>query len=351
MFEYFSSSGVEKFTFYRLPKALFTKEIFGELSCESKVLYGLLLDRASVSKKNHWIDENDRVYVFMTQAEAMEMLSIGRGKAVTIFRELEDIGLIVRKKLGQGKPTRIYVMNFSAVVSEHQDDSDFDSTTDKITSDYKTSAEKAEMEVLTSENRKSETDVAFETSIKKTETEVLTFKNRKSALPKIESKASYNMSKNNMSKNNPSFYHAANTDRKSEPLLSEAYLENEDGTMEGITQTEEEIKEQIDYAYLLEQGISINTLDLIVDIIACAYAKSKGEIVINGNCVPISLVKRQFKKLNHLHIEYILDCIDKQSKTKSIKNLRSYLQSMIYNAPYSIDLDYDNMVNYDTNKT
>lgn len=351
MFEYFSSSGVEKFTFYRLPKALFTNNIFRELSCESKVLYGLLLDRASVSKKNRWIDEKNRVYVFMTQTEAMEMLSIGKGKAVAIFRELEDIGLIVRKKLGQGNPTRIYVMNFSAVISEPKEASSINNISVKITDNFETSSKNSKTEVLTSENRKSELISDVETCIQNAETEVLTSKKRNSALPKTESQTSYYRSKTNMSNNNLSIYQDTKPDRKSEPLSSEAYLENEDGTIEGITQTEEEIKEQIDYAYLLEQEISINTLDLIVDIIACAYAKSEGEIVINSNSVPISLVKRQFKKLNHLHIEYILDCVDKQSKSKKIKNLRSYLQSTLYNAPYSIDLDYDNMVNYDTKKT
>ena len=347
MFEYFSSVGIEKFTFYRLPKALFTNPVFKDLSCESKILYGLLLDRASVSKKNRWIDENNRVYVHMQQVEVQEMLSIGKGKAVTIFKELESIGLIIRKKLGQGNPTRIYVMNFSSVVPDEVDH-------DLIEDNSETSTRNNETEVLTSENRKSEIADNSETSTQNSETEVLTSKNRKSALPKNESHASNYKSKTNMSKNNLSFYPSADDTKRKSDLRLQKSAQN--GMNERqyeyslkLLENEEAIKEQINYAYLLKRGISENTLDLIVDVIANAYIRNDGDITINGNTVPISIVKREYKKLTPEHIEYVLDCIDEQSKSNSIRNLRSYLQSTLYNAPHNIDLHYDTMVNYDTN--
>ncbi|MGN1112431.1 MAG: replication initiator protein A [Acutalibacteraceae bacterium] len=371
MFEYFSSVGIEKFTFYRLPKALFTNPVFKDLSCESKILYGLLLDRASVSKKNRWIDENNRVYVHMQQVEVQEMLSIGKGKAVTIFKELESIGLIIRKKLGQGNPTRIYVMNFSSVVPDEVDhdlieDNSETSTrnneTEVLTSknrksetsdDFETSPQNGETEVLTSKNRKSEIAGNSETSAQNSETEVLTSKIRKSALPKNESHASNYKSKTNMSKNNLSFYPSTDEpSRKSAPLTAaqDRVNEGQDEYSRKLLESEEAIKEQINYAYLQnERRISENTLDLIVDILANAYMRTDGDITINGNTVPISIVKREYKKLTPEHIEYVLDCIDEQSKSNSIRNLRSYLQSTLYNAPHNIDLHYDTMVNYDTN--
>ncbi|WP_255882487.1 MULTISPECIES: replication initiator protein A [unclassified Ruminococcus] len=372
MFEYFSSVGIEKFTFYRLPKALFTNSVFKDLSCESKILYGLLLDRASVSKKNRWIDENNRVYVHMQQVEVQEMLSIGKGKAVTIFKELESIGLIIRKKLGQGNPTRIYVMNFSSVVPDEVDhdliDDNFEtstqnSETEVLTSenrksetsdDFETSPQNGEMEVLTSENRKSEIPDNSETFTQNSETEVLTSKNRKSALPKSESHASYYKSKTNMSKNNLSFYPSADdTKRKSDLRLQKSaqngMKERQDEYNSKLLESEEAIKEQINYAYLQKRGISVNTLDLIVDILANAYIRTDGDVTINGNTVPISIIKREYKKLTPEHIEYVLDCIDEQSKSNSIRNLRCYLQSTLYNAPHNIDLHYDTMVNFDIN--
>ena len=65
-FDYFYEEEAEKFSFYRIPKILFTNLRFKELSMEGKVLYGLFLDRVSLSRDNGWIDENKRVYIIFT---------------------------------------------------------------------------------------------------------------------------------------------------------------------------------------------------------------------------------------------------------------------------------------------
>ena len=62
-FDYFRGMEAEQYTFYRIPKILFTAECFKTISCEAKVLYGLLLDRMSLSIKNRWLDSEDRVYI------------------------------------------------------------------------------------------------------------------------------------------------------------------------------------------------------------------------------------------------------------------------------------------------
>ena len=62
-FDYYRGMEAEQYSFYRVPKILFTAECFKELSCEARVLYGLLLDRMSLSMKNHWLDEEERVYI------------------------------------------------------------------------------------------------------------------------------------------------------------------------------------------------------------------------------------------------------------------------------------------------
>ena len=56
-FQYFYGSEADMFTFYRIPKILFTDDYFKELSSDAKILYGLMLDRMSLSRKNGWIDE------------------------------------------------------------------------------------------------------------------------------------------------------------------------------------------------------------------------------------------------------------------------------------------------------
>ena len=66
MFEYYYSHQSEYFTFYRIPRSLFTDERFSSLSTDSKVLYSLLLDRVGLSRKNGWVDKLNRVYIYFT---------------------------------------------------------------------------------------------------------------------------------------------------------------------------------------------------------------------------------------------------------------------------------------------
>lgn len=96
-FDYYRGMEAEQYSFYRVPKILFTAECFKELSCEAKVLYGLLLDRMSLSMKNHWLDEEERVYIIFTVEEIAELLNCGTQKAVKLLKELDSekgIGLI-----------------------------------------------------------------------------------------------------------------------------------------------------------------------------------------------------------------------------------------------------------------
>ena len=114
-FDYFRGMEAEQYSFYRVPKVLFTADGFKCLSCEAKVLYGLMLDRMSLSIKNRWFDEEDRVYIIFTVEEIAELLNCGTQKAVKLMKELDDnqgIGLIEKKRLGLGKPNVIYVKNF-----------------------------------------------------------------------------------------------------------------------------------------------------------------------------------------------------------------------------------------------
>ncbi|MBR5789401.1 MAG: replication initiator protein A [Lachnospiraceae bacterium] len=119
MFDYFYEAQSESYAFYRTPKVLCTDPRFKDLSADAKLLYGILLDRMDLSKKNHWIDDTGRVYVFMTIKSVEEALGRCHQKAIRIMEELENIGLIERKRQGLCKPSKIYVKNFSAVWDAH----------------------------------------------------------------------------------------------------------------------------------------------------------------------------------------------------------------------------------------
>ena len=111
-FDYIYEEQSQQFLFYKIPKELFTNEQFEKLSTEGKVLYGLLLDRVSLSIENQWIDDNGRVYIIYTLANICAALRCSEKSAIKYMAELEDIGLVERIRQGFGKPTLIYVKNF-----------------------------------------------------------------------------------------------------------------------------------------------------------------------------------------------------------------------------------------------
>ena len=113
---YFYGHEAEQYSFYRIPKVLLTDQHYKGVSMEAKVLYGLMLDRMGLSVRNGWLDNEDRVYIYFTLEDALDMLGCGKDKALRLFKELDigsGIGLIERRKQGQGKPARVYVKNFT----------------------------------------------------------------------------------------------------------------------------------------------------------------------------------------------------------------------------------------------
>ena len=105
MLDYFYGDEAEQYTFYRIPKVLFTAPGYRRISSDAKILYGLMLDHMGLSVCNGWLDDLNR-------EDALEYLGCGHTKAVSLFGELDKNGLIERKKQGQGKPSIIYVKNF-----------------------------------------------------------------------------------------------------------------------------------------------------------------------------------------------------------------------------------------------
>ena len=114
-FDYFYGRDSESFRFIRLPIVFIEDEKFKGLSIDAKVLYSMYLSRSTLSYKNNWIDENGRVYIYFTVEETAEKLGCGIKKAVKLIKDLEVIGLIKKKRTGQGNPTKIYVKDFMSI--------------------------------------------------------------------------------------------------------------------------------------------------------------------------------------------------------------------------------------------
>ena len=126
-FDYYYGAQAEQFNFIRIPKAMIVDPMFADLSVNAKLLYGVLLDRMNLSMKNRWFDSENRVYIIYQIAEIMEDFNFSKKTAVRYLNELENFGLVEKKRRGLGLPSLLYVKNF-VVFQDHSesDDTDFD---------------------------------------------------------------------------------------------------------------------------------------------------------------------------------------------------------------------------------
>ena len=104
-YDYFYGQSGELFSYFRIPKALFQDSRFRQLSTDARTLYGILLDRMSLSAKNNWLDEQGRVYIIYTVREVQESLCCAEHKAVKLFRELEQANPVAIVYNDEGKLT------------------------------------------------------------------------------------------------------------------------------------------------------------------------------------------------------------------------------------------------------
>lgn len=96
--------------YYQIPQELFVNRLYKEkLNSDSKILYAFLLDRLSLSQKNHWFDKEGRVYLIFTREEVQNKLRLSEKTVTKAFKQLNDVNLIAEKRQGLGKPNLIYV--------------------------------------------------------------------------------------------------------------------------------------------------------------------------------------------------------------------------------------------------
>ena len=304
-FNYYYGKEAEQFSFFRIPKLLFTDSTFSKLSSDAKVLYGILLDRMNLSMKNGWLDEENKVYIIFTIEEIAEIMCCATQKATKILQELDDkkgIGLVEKKRLGLGKPNILYVKNF--IIQESEKES---SSKEEITNQ-----ELCKSQLKNDENHNSG-NVNF------TKQELCKSQCNKTNLNKTEySDTEYN----NTSPISPS---------KEKIIKDNSLSQKQDTEVEEVIEI---LKENIDYSFLVkEQSKNKEKIDLILNLMAEAI-QNKTDIRINRRMIAYETVKEQFLSLQKEHIEYVLFVLDENKK--KITNLRAYLLSLLYNAPVNI---------------
>lgn len=311
-FDYYYGDESSQFSFYRIPRQLVTSERFYRLSTDAKLLYGLLLDRMSLSAKNGWYDGAGRVYIYYTLEEIQNDLRCAHGKAVKLLAELDKgkgFGLIERVKQGQGRPTKIYVKRFTTRnVPPPPPEPEPDPV---LRPPIFSSQDFRKPEVQTSENRKSRLPITGSADFRKSDG---------SYIESNQTESSYT---------NPSIH-----------LSSSA-------TNQGLIDRYDylkEIKSQINYSSLCRQ-YTPEDVDGVLELIVDTLSSTRQTVRIGGETIPISQVQNRLLSLEQSHLEYVFDCLHRNS-TK-IRNIRAYLLTALYNAPLTISQFYQAEVQHD----
>ena len=313
--DYYYGIEAEQFSFYRVPRLLIKDERFKKLSSDAKLLYGLMLDRMSLSIKNEWFDEDNRAYIIYTIDSIMEDLGCGKEKAVKVLAELDSvkgIGLVEKVRRGLGKPDIIYVKNFASL-AENVDEKKSENT-DKIT------------EVGKSDFKKSE--------------------NRTSRSPEIEPQE--------VGESNPNYTNYNQTDLNyTEESYINPIIQSDSGkkdtmdVMDDVQTYIELIKENISYDHHMQyDGYGKRELyDELFQVICEVVCVKRPTIRVAGEEYPYELVKSRFLKLESSHLEYVIGCM--QNTTTKITNIKAYMITSLYNAPTTINHFYQQEVRHD----
>lgn len=306
-FDYFYGSGADTFSFYRIPKLLFTYDYFKVLSTDAKVLYGLMLDRMGLSVKNRWFDNDNRAYIYFSIEDAMELLNCGKNKAIKSMQELDSeqgIGLIEKRRQGMGKANIIYVKSFTV-----DDSVKFKNQTSKNSSDEEN------IEVYNSNRSLEQTSRGLQIK-----------------LPEV-----YIADPNNNKNNNTEM---SNTESNLIISADDGMRIDEMAAYSKIIRKNLELDIMLE-RYPYEQELLQGIYELILETV---LTKSK-TIIIASNEYPTELVKSKLLKLNCMHLEYVMDCL-KRNTTK-VMNIKKYLLATLFNAPSTISSFYQAAVNYD----
>ena len=289
MFDYFYGQQADQFSFYRVPKVLFTEDCFWNVSADAKLLYGILLDRMNLSARNNWLDKEGRVYIIFTIDEIKSSLGCAEKKAVKLLDELEKkCGLIERKLQGLGKPNLIYVKNFVSGSVERQ--------------------------FL---NCQKDNSGVVENTIQEL------------------SKAQGNNTDNKYTEFNDT-----------DPFLSsDFYGKDSEGTGE-FARYYEYFYDQLEMEYLKQDfRHDEEILELILRLIVEVMCSNRKQIRIASDDKPVEIVRSTFMKLDSEHIRFVVDRF--KENTTEVRNIKQYLLASIYNAPYTIDAHYDAQVRHD----
>ena len=319
IFDYYYGIEAEQFSFYRIPRQLIKDKRFKCLSSDAKLLYGLMLDRMSMSMRNGWLDEENRVYIIYTLDNIIDDLNSSRPTCVKILKELDCIGLIEKRRRGRGKPDIIYVKNFLNSDPINHEDKDLN-----LDSESTPSQEVKKFNFKKSKNLTSRSKEVLPLEVKK-----------------------FNSNYNNNNYNNNNYINPIYQSKTDDELDTQDRLIDEIDPIDETDTYMQIIKNNIQYDYHMQHDNSelkelIDELYNVICEVVCVKRKS---IKISGVDYPFNLVKAKFLKLNDSHLLYVIECM--QRTTTEIGNIKAYMITALYNASSTMSHFYQQQAQHD----
>lgn len=278
--DYFYDTEGESFRFYQIPALLLEEKEYRDISDTAKILYGVLLSRLALSRKNRWIEEETgRLYISYNLKQLVDMLGRSDRTISKAMKQLAEVGLIEKKKRGQGKTDIIYVMNFTRADKTYTKEAVQEEKTENGISD------RIDIEDVSEENGHQNGE----------------FRSEEITILKEEQE-------------------------------KEVYRKK--------------IKQQLEYNVLIKRHqVEKEIIDAMIEILTDIFISGRKTYKISGDDIPANEVQNRIKRLNIQHIEYIIECLNRN--TKEIRRPDNYLLTSLYNAPITIGLYYKAQVQHD----
>ena len=368
-FDYYYGVEAEQFSFYRVPRLLIKDERFRGLSSDAKLLYGLMLDRMSLSMKNGWLDDENRAYIIYAVENIMEDLGCSKPTCTKVIKELDadnGIGLIEKKRRGLGKPDIIYVKNFASVPEKESAEkpANADVSTEvknlyfKKENNLTSGSKETELQEvkdfdfkrennLTSGSKETELQEVKDFDFKRENN--LTSGSKETELQEVKDFAP---NYNNTNYNNQNYTDMSNTNPINQSVagMDSAGTQGKDDRIDVIDEANAYmalIRDNLEYEHHMkyDQHGDKEMYEEIYETVCDVVCVKRKTIRINGEDYPYELVKSRFLKLNSSHIAYVMGCM-RETSTK-ITNIRAYLITTLYNAPSTMSHYYQQEVQHD----
>lgn len=371
-FDFYYGEESEQYSFYSVPKMFFTCERFAGLSAMSKLLYGFLLDRMSLSRKRNWIDDKNRAYIKYSLNAITKDMGVSKNSVIKYMRELQEFGLIM-KYPNEGMEDIIYVMDYSRVKQGDTYSSD-DKQNDNVLyldsqssgAAYKTDTGQPDNAppgfntVIALSNRNDTKKIQdagckgdstlrggskFEPVQKlhhpHKENDNNIYNNINNQSTKTDKIDRYIYNNPSINQSNLSISHTGKIDR----------IDKTGKQISGVNANtvyahiRELVKQNIDYDIMIERQECKDWYDEYYNLIVEVLTRQKDTIRISGEDYSADMVRERFMKLNGLDLQYVHEQMSRT--TSDIKNIKAYLTKALFNAPTTRASYWESRVNHD----